>query len=75
MLALKYCVSGSLPSSILKVGNLSEISPHALISMYCNYTFSKKNPINLDWGDPALNATVVQTNNNKKQLTEYFHAI
>ena len=43
--------------------------------MYCNYTFSKKNPINLDWGDPALNATVVRTNNNKKQLTEYFHAI
>ena len=43
--------------------------------MYSNYTFSKKNPINLDWGDPALNATVVWTNNKKKQLTEYFHAI
>ena len=43
--------------------------------MYSNYTFSKKSPINLDRGDPALNATVVWTNNNKKQLNEYFHAI
>ena len=43
--------------------------------MYCNYTFSKKNPINLDRGDPALNATIVRTINNKKHLTEYFYAI
>ena len=41
--------------------------------MYSKYTFSKKSPINLGRGDP--NATVVWTSNDKKQLTEYFHAI